>query len=84
MTSENTSRNSFGMVAFGIAMGVAVGILAAHTVIAPRSAKATPAFTAETKLPCTQCHTAIQGAGVQNLTEFGKQFHANGNKLPKK
>jgi hypothetical protein len=54
----------------------------AATFIGPDPAQASPAFTAQTKLPCTRCHTTPPGAA--NLTDFGKQFQANGNKLPKK
>ena len=57
-------------------------ILAATTiaVVTPSPVLASPAFTAQTKLPCTQCHTSAAG-GADKLTDFGKSFKANGNKL---
>ena len=63
-----------------VATGAA--ILAATTIalVTPSPALATPAFTAQTKLPCTQCHTSAAG-GADKLTDFGKSFKANGNKL---
>ena len=66
----------------GVAAGAA--ILAATTIalVTPSPVLATPAFTAQTKLPCTQCHTAPTG-GADKLTDFGKEFQANGNKLKK-
>ncbi len=66
-----------------LAAGAAVLIGGAMAVVALQSAQATPAFTAQTKLPCTNCHTSPAG-GADHLTDFGKEFQANGNKLPKK
>ena len=87
MIRKEMPRNfNFGMAAFGLAIGVSVAILAAGatTVVAPTSAQASAKFTAQTKQPCTRCHMAAKGASADNLTEFGKEFQANGNKLPKK
>ena len=47
----------------------------------PSSARATPVFAGQTGLPCARCHTAP--AGGKDLTDFGKDFKANGNKLKK-
>lgn len=69
-------------VRLAIAAGAAAMLGGAIVAVAPGAAHATPAFTAQTKLPCTRCHTSIPGS-AQNLTDFGKQFHDNGNKLPK-
>ncbi len=64
------------------AAGVAAAILVAGAVVtvAPRQAQATPAYAAQTKLPCAKCHTTPSG-GPRN--DFGNAFAANGHKLPK-
>lgn len=60
--------------------GVAAALLiAAAVTLSPRHAQATPAYTVQTKLPCTQCHVN-PGGGPTN--DFGKAFAANGHKLP--
>jgi hypothetical protein len=46
-----------------------------------RSAIATPQFGAATGQPCAACH--VRPDGGTELTDFGKKFQANGNKLPK-
>jgi hypothetical protein len=46
-----------------------------------RSATATPQFGAATGQPCAACH--VRPDGGAELTDFGKKFQANGNKLPK-
>jgi hypothetical protein len=46
-----------------------------------RAATATPQFGAATGQPCAACH--VRPDGGPELTEFGKKFEANGNKLPK-
>ena len=46
-----------------------------------RSASATPKFGAATGQPCAACH--VRPDGGTELTDFGKKFQANGNKLPK-
>jgi hypothetical protein len=45
------------------------------------AATATPQFGAATGQPCAACH--VRPDGGPDLTEFGKKFEANGNKLPK-
>jgi hypothetical protein len=45
------------------------------------SAVATPKFGAATGQPCAACH--VRPDGGTELTDFGKKFQANGNKLPK-
>ena len=45
------------------------------------SATATPKFGAATGQPCAACH--VRPDGGTELTDFGKKFQANGNKLPK-
>jgi len=65
---------------YGVA-GVAAAILIAGAVItgSPRQAQATPAYTAQTKLPCGKCHVNPAGGGPRN--DFGNAFAANGHKL---
>ena len=46
-----------------------------------RPALATAQFAQETGKSCAYCHTAAAGGGP--LTDAGKKFQANGNKLPK-
>ena len=86
MVRSKTSRTSnlFGRIAICLAIGTGAAILTAGTVVVvtPKSAQATPTFTVQTKLPCTQCHTNAAG-GANTLTDFGKKFQDNGNKLPK-
>lgn len=65
-----------------LAIGAAISIGGAMTLMTSDQAKASPKFTADTKLPCTQCHTSPPAA--QNLTDFGKKFHDNGDKVPPK
>lgn len=67
---------------FGLAAGAAMLIGGTMTIIAPQPAQATPAFTEQTHLPCTQCHTSPSNGA--NLTKFGKEFLTNGHKLPKR
>ena len=77
---QGPSKTSRVVVA-GLAAGAAIAMAIAIASIAPHQAHASPAFTAQTKLPCTQCHTGPPSA--QGLTNLGKQFKDNGNKLPK-
>ena len=49
---------------------------------APHAARATPQFGTQTGLPCSQCHADLNTP--MNLTDFGKAFLANGNKVPSK
>ena len=56
---------------------VAVAALVAATAVALRPAAATPEFTAQTKLPCGQCH--VNPAGGEALKPFGQRFKDNGN-----
>jgi hypothetical protein len=70
------------LTVLSLATGLAAAVLAAVMVIvaSPLPAQATPAFSAKTGLPCGRCHTSPAGG---DLTNFGKTFRANGNKLPK-
>jgi hypothetical protein len=55
--------------------------LGAAAALVATTANAKPEFSAQTKLPCGQCHTNPSGGG--KLKTFGEKFKANGNKLPK-
>jgi hypothetical protein len=57
----------------------AVGITGAVFVCGAAPANAKPEFSAQTKLPCGQCHANPAGGG--KLKAFGEKFKANGNKL---
>ena len=59
------------------AAAVAIVILSA-----PHAAQATQQFATQTGLPCSQCH--VDTNTPMNLTDFGKAFLANGNKVPSK
>ena len=66
------------------AVGVAVAILVAGAAatLSPRQAQATPAYAAQTGLPCGRCHVNPAGGGPN--TAFGKAFAANGHKVSAK
>jgi hypothetical protein len=66
------------------AIGIGAAILASDVIIVTvaKPAAATPAYAAQTKLACGRCHASPAGGG--SLTNFGKNFAANGHKLPKK
>jgi hypothetical protein len=66
------------------AVGGAVAVLVAGAAgtLLPRQAQATPAYAAQTGLPCGRCHVNPAGGGPN--TAFGKAFAANGHKLPAK
>jgi uncharacterized membrane protein len=66
------------------AVGGAVAVLVAGAAgtLLPRQAQATPAYAAQTVLPCGRCHVNPAGGGPN--TAFGKAFAANGHKLPAK
>ncbi len=82
MSSQAGSSVSIPVkAAFGVgAVAAAILIAGAALTIAPRQAQATPAYAAQTKLPCGKCHTTPSG-GPRN--DFGNAFAANGHKLPK-
>lgn len=72
--------NSAHRTAFALAIGVTGAILGAViAVLGAASANAKPEFSAQTKLPCGQCH--VNPAGSGKLKAFGEKFKANGNKL---
>jgi len=56
---------------------IAAVVAAMVLIVLRREAVAWSAYSSQTGLRCEQCHTRSG-----NLTEFGKRFKANGNKLP--
>jgi hypothetical protein len=60
--------------------GAAILMVSALAVLS-RPAQATPVFAGQTGMPCSRCHTSQTGG--KELTDFGKDFKANGNKLKK-
>jgi hypothetical protein len=83
MSSHEVSRISIPTrIAFGAAgVAAAMLIVGAVVTVSPRTAQATPAYAAQTKLPCGKCHTNPAGGGPVN--DFGKAYAANGHQLPK-
>jgi hypothetical protein len=72
-----------GMLAVGttgLAVAAILGIVASGSV--PRPAAALPIYAQQTNLPCSQCHVNPAGGKDLTLTDFGKEFQANGDKLP--
>ena len=61
---------------------LATAALAVAVIIAgaPHAAHANQQFATQTGLPCSQCHADLNTP--MNLTDFGKAFLANGNKVP--
>jgi hypothetical protein len=64
-----------------VAVVAALLTASATCLLIARTATATPQFGAATGQPCAACH--VRPDGGPDLTEFGKKFEANGNKLPK-
>lgn len=84
MHSAETPRTvkEIATAAWCLASGISGAILIAGmiTALAPQPAQATAAYTKQTGLPCMKCHTAPTG-GADHLTDFGKQFQANGHQV---
>ena len=57
----------------------ALAAFVATATFASRPAVAKPEFTAQTKLPCGQCHANPAGGGA--LKPFGQKFKDNGYKV---
>ena len=69
-------------VALCLAAAMAIAaILVGGVLIIPGAARATPVFAGQTGQPCSRCHTAPTGG--KDLTDFGKEFKANGNQIKK-
>jgi len=60
-------------------LAATAGFVIAGITAAPRLASATPQFAGQTKKACNYCHANPAGGGA--LTDAGKKFKANGNKL---
>jgi hypothetical protein len=58
---------------------VAVLFAGAAALVGTTPANAKPEFSAQTKLPCGQCHANPAGGG--KLKAFGEKFKANGFKV---
>ncbi len=63
-------------------LGGAVLAVAMGGISIPRSANATPQYAQQTGRACGACHVSKSGGGA--LTTFGRNFAANGHKLPSK
>lgn len=74
---SNPARRMARCLVIGIMGSVLVSGAAAVFLAAPANAKAE--FSAQTKLPCGQCHANPAGGG--KLKAFGEKFKAKGNKL---
>jgi hypothetical protein len=68
------------MLALTALLATAVLTVAIVLLSAPHAAQATQQFATQTGLPCSQCHADLNAP--MNLTDFGKAFLANGNKVP--
>ena len=81
MRKQEDSNALFSVrIGWVAAIAAAVTITGVAITLSPRHAQATPAYAAQTKLPCGRCHVNPAGGGPE--TEFGKDFAANGHKLP--
>ena len=79
---EPSSRVPVKPATLALTALLATAALAAAIVIlsTPHAAQATQQFATQTGLPCSQCHADLNTP--MNLTDFGKAFLANGNKVP--
>ncbi|MEP6549322.1 MAG: hypothetical protein ABJD53_17830 [Gammaproteobacteria bacterium] len=75
------TRLSSGFTIITGAAGALV-VAGAAILIAMQPAAATPQFAKDTGKACGDCHTNAKGGGA--LNSLGKQFKANGNKMPSK
>ena len=73
--------NQFVMPARCIAVGICTGAVlgAAVALVGTTPVNAKPEFSAQTKLPCGQCH--VNPAGGGKLKAFGEKYKANGFKV---
>jgi hypothetical protein len=84
MISLANRRNFSQSTAAALCLAAAIGsaaILIGAVLIIPGSARATPVFAGQTGQPCSRCHTSPTGG--KDLTDFGKEFKANGNQIKK-
>jgi len=77
-------RTSGQCTAAALCLAAAVGsaaIVLGGALIIPGAARATPVFAGQTGQPSSRCHTSP--ADGKDLTDFGKEFKANGNPIKK-
>lgn len=79
MTFKFISHVLFGS---GLIVGTAATMLFVFAILLPRDAQALPQYAQQTGRACGSCHVNPSGGGA--LKPFGKQFQANGHKLPSK
>ncbi len=79
------NRRTFNQcTAVALCLAAAIGsaaILIGAVLFIPSWARATPGFAGQTGQPCSRCHTSPTGG--KDLTDFGKEFKANGNQIKK-
>ena len=75
--ASKSIRRAGRCIAVGICTTALLGAAAALVATTPVNAK--PEFSAQTKLPCGQCHTNPAGGG--KLKAFGEKYKANGFKV---
>jgi hypothetical protein len=73
------SPNVVKGIIIGGSAALAVAVLFAGLVVAPRSATALPAYAAKEGKACGYCHVNPAGGGPRNAK--GKQYEANGHKF---
>jgi hypothetical protein len=71
------SPNLVRTIIIGGSAALAVAVLFAGLVAAPRSATALPAYAAKEGKPCGFCHVNPAGGGDRNAA--GKKYEANGH-----
>ncbi len=84
MVSLDNRRTSSHCTAVAFCLAAAMcgaAILLGGALIISGSARATPGFAGQTGQPCSRCHT--NPTGGKDLTDFGKEFKANGNQIKK-
>jgi len=80
-TPRTSSRFTAAALCLAAAIGSAAAVLIGAALIIPSPARATPGFAGQTGQPCSRCHTSPTGG--KDLTDFGKEFKANGNQIKK-
>jgi hypothetical protein len=75
--ASNPIRIALRCMAAGIGVAALLGAAAGFVGTTPANAK--PEFTAQTKLPCGQCHQ--NASGGDKLKAFGEKFKANDYKV---
>ena len=81
-SARKSSKAESAILCLAAGLATAILVTGAIIVAAPKPAAATPAYAAQTGLPCGRCHVNPAGGGPN--TPFGKAFADNGHKLPEK